>query len=273
GLDACEPNITDFGLAKRLGDCPELTTTGQILGTPSYMPPEQAAGYRHDAGPPADIYSLGAILYAMLTGRAPFVCDNPVELILQVIEREPQLHSSVVANVPRDLESICLKCLEKNPVHRYASAAELADDLDRFLRHEPPIACQPSTMHRLRRWVRRTPVLAAHLLGLSTPLAIAQLIFALHPHRDIAYHLTFCGMLLLWMIASIACQWLLERQRTKSWPLYVWAATDALLLTATLSFIKSPLGLFISGYPLLVAVSGLAGKTRLIGFTTASCMV
>src|SRR4029079_730097 len=185
GLDACEPNITDFGLAKRLGDCPELTTTGQILGTPSYMPPEQAAGYRHDAGPPADIYSLGAILYAMLTGRAPFVCDNPVELILQVIEREPQLHSSVVANVPRDLESICLKCLEKKPANRYASAAELADDLDRFLRHEPPLAHRPTTMQRLRRWARSKPVLAAHLLGLAAPLTAGQFVFALHPDRNV----------------------------------------------------------------------------------------
>src|SRR5262245_626213 len=164
GLDACEPRITDFGLAKRLGEGAGLTMTGQILGTPSYMPPEQASGYRHDVGPAADIYALGAILYVMLTGQAPFVSDNPIELILHAIEREPPLPRSLVRQVPRALESICLKCLEKKPKNRYASASDLAADLDRFLRHEPPVVCQPTPMHRLRRWFRRNPVLAAHLL-------------------------------------------------------------------------------------------------------------
>lgn len=272
GLDACEPKITDFGLAKRLGDSAELTMTGQILGTPSYMPPEQAAGFRHDVGPAADIYALGAILYAMLTGQAPFVSENPVELILHVIEREPPLPRSLVRQVPRALESICLKCLEKNAAHRYASATDLADDLDRFLRHEPPIARRPTPMHALRHWVRRKPVLAAHLIGLAIPLAVGQLIFAAHPAREFGYHLRLCGMLVLWMAASISCQWLLERRRASSWPLYVWVATDTLLLTATLSQMTPPVGLFVGGYMLLVTVSALAGKTRLVIFTTLCSM-
>src|SRR5262245_45945403 len=203
GLDACEPRITDFGLAKRLGDGAGLTMTGQILGTPSYMPPEQASGYRHDVGPAADIYALGAILYAMLTGRAPFVSDNPVELILHVIEREPPLPRSLVRYVPRALESICLKCLEKSPSDRYASATELAEDLDRFLQHEPPLARRPTPLHAFRRWVRRKPVLAAHLIGLAVPLVVVQLIFATHPARDIGYHSRLCGMLVFWMVASL----------------------------------------------------------------------
>src|SRR5205085_5162156 len=156
--------------------------------------------------------------------------------------------SSLVARLPRALESICLKCLEKNSADRYGSATELADDLDRFLRHEPPIARRPTTIHALRRWVRRKPVLAAHLIGLAVPLAVGQLIFAAHPARDFGYHLRLCGMLALWMAASVSCQWLLERRRASGWPLYVWAAPDTLLLTTTLSQITHPLGLLVRGY-------------------------
>ncbi|MBW8884183.1 MAG: protein kinase [Planctomycetia bacterium] len=272
GLDACEPKITDFGLAKRLGDGAELTMTGQILGTPSYMPPEQASGYRHNAGPAADIYSLGAILYAMLTGQAPFVSDNPVELILHVIEREPLLPRSLVPHLPRAVESICLKCIEKNPKDRYPSATRLADDLDRFLRHEPPLARRPTTMHRLRRWVRRKPVLAAHLIGLAVPLVVGQMIFLAHPARELGYHLRLCGMLALWIAASVVCQWLFEQRRATNWPLYAWAAADTLLLTGTLCQMARPLGLFVGGYLVLVAISALAGKTNLVIFTTLSSM-
>src|SRR5262249_57329727 len=135
GLDAYEPRITDFGLAKRLDDEGHLTASGQILGTPSYMPPEQASGRGHCIGEAADIYSLGAILYALLTGRPPFQSENPVEVLLQVLESEPPLPSRVQAGVPRELEWICLKCLEKNPADRYATAVDLGLDLDRFLRH------------------------------------------------------------------------------------------------------------------------------------------
>jgi serine/threonine-protein kinase len=273
GLGACEPKITDFGLAKRLGDGAGLTMTGQILGTPSYMPPEQASGYRHDVGPAADIYALGAILYTMLTGQAPFVSDNPIELILHVIEREPPLPRSLVDHVPRALEAICLKCLEKNPSDRYASATELAEDLGRFLQHEPPLARRPTPLHGLRRWARRKPVLAAHLIGLAVPLMVGQLVFAAHPARELSYHLRLCGMLTFWMVASLFCQWLLEHRRAGGWPLYVWAATDALLLTATLAQMTGPLGLFVGGYLVLVTVSALAGATRLVIFTALSSML
>jgi serine/threonine-protein kinase len=273
GLDSCDPKITDFGLAKRLGDGDNLTTTGQILGTPSYMPPEQASGRRHEVGPAADIYALGAILYAMLTGRAPFVSENPVEVILQVIEREPSLPRSLSPGVPRELEWICLKCLEKKPQNRYASAADLAADINRFLRHEPPLAQQPGMVQRARRWVRRKPVIAAHVIGLATTIAIGQIIFFVHPNRSLMYHLRLCGMLLLWLAGSFVCQWLMERQRTRDWPLYLWAAADALLLTATLRLMDGPLGLFIGAYILLVAVSALAGRTQLVTFTTAASMI
>jgi serine/threonine protein kinase len=268
-----EPKITDFGLAKRLGDEAHLTASGQILGTPSYMPPEQAAGRLSEVGPAADIYALGAILYAMLTGRPPFQAESPVEVILQVLEREPLLPSKLVRGVPRELEWICLKCLEKRPADRYASADSLLADLDRYLRREPPLARRPTLVQRLRRWVRRQPVLAGHVVGLSVPLAVSQIVFTLHPQREWPYHLSISGVLLFWIAASLCFQWLMDRKRTSDWPLYLWSTADAALLAALLYCVQSPLGAFFGSYLMLIAAAGLAGSTRLVGWMTACCGV
>jgi len=270
GLDAYEPRITDFGLAKRLDDEGHLTASGQILGTPSYMPPEQASGRVHAIGQAADIYSLGAILYALLTGRPPFQSENPVEVLLQVLESEPPLPSRVQAGVPRELEWICLKCLEKNPADRYATAVDLGLDLDRFLRHEPPSAGQATVVHRLRRWIRRQPVLAGHAIGLAVPLSIAQVVFVLHPGRDFVYHAKITGTLVAWLVFSFAFRWLIDRRPRGWWPLYGWCAADSLFLTAVLAVMVSPLGVFVSGYLLLIITSALASRTRLVAFATGS---
>lgn len=147
------PRITDFGLAKQTDGDSQLTATGQALGTPSYMPPEQASG-RGEIGPAADVYSLGAILYAVLTARAPFEGSTVVDTILQVLEREPESPRQLNDQVPADLETICLKCLEKEPEARYASAAELAEDLQRYLRGEPISARSLSGWGQLMRWRR-----------------------------------------------------------------------------------------------------------------------
>jgi serine/threonine protein kinase len=137
-----------------------LTQTGQIVGTPSYMPPEQAQGKRSLIGPGSDVYSLGAILYECLTGRAPFRADSVMKTIEQVIHRETASPRLLNSSVPRDLETICLKCLEKEPHRRYGTAQLLADDLRRDLDDRPILARPVSTAERTWRWCRRNPAVA-----------------------------------------------------------------------------------------------------------------
>lgn len=153
------PKITDFGLAKLQGAA-DLTQPGTILGTPHYMAPEQASQTLGEVGPAADIFSLGAILYELLSGRPPFKEENTVSTIMKLTHEEaPRLHQ-LLPGLPRDLATICHKCLEKQPARRYASAVALADDLARFLRDEPIRARPVSTGERLWRWGRRNPMVA-----------------------------------------------------------------------------------------------------------------
>lgn len=154
-----EPHITDFGLARQLGTDSSLTMTGSTLGTPAYMSPEQAAGER-GVTTATDIWSLGAILFHLLTGRPPFLGTTATDVLLQVRTGEPPRLRSLDSTIPADLETICLKCLEKEPTRRYASAAELADDLDHFLRHEPIRARRASVPERVILWTRRHPARA-----------------------------------------------------------------------------------------------------------------
>jgi serine/threonine-protein kinase len=154
-----DPIVTDFGLAKRLslGDRPGVTQSGAVVGTPSYMPPEQAAGGRGKVGPASDVYSLGAILYEMLTGRTPFQAATHTDTLLLVLEQEPVPPRLLNRRVDRALEMICLKCLQKPPDLRYASAAELADDLEAYLAGEPVSAQSGRFGSAVARLLSETP--------------------------------------------------------------------------------------------------------------------
>ena len=161
---AGEPYVSDFGLARRLESDSSLTLSGAALGTPEYMAPEQASGQSSRVTTAADIYSLGAILYEMLAGRPPFHGGTPLETMRQVMEQEPVSPSTIMHTADRDLETIALKCLAKEPARRYASAAAFADDLDRWLRHEPITARRPGAVERTAKWLRRHPALASLLM-------------------------------------------------------------------------------------------------------------
>jgi WD40 repeat protein len=158
-----EPHIADFGLARRTAGDRDLTLSGAMMGTPHYASPEQLAGKTRQLTTATDIYSLGAILYFLLTRRPPFEADSAVRMLRMVEEQEPTRPGAVNATVDRDLDTICLKCLEKDPQRRYASADALADDLERWLRHEPILARPVRTWEHLVKWVRRKPALAAAL--------------------------------------------------------------------------------------------------------------
>jgi len=155
------PKLSDFGLARRLEGTAGLTLSGAALGTPAYMAPEQAQGKAHDVGPTADIYALGAIFYELLTGRPPFCGGTPAETLWQVIYQDPVPPSRLNAAVPRDAETICLKCLYKEPLRRYQSASALADDLHRFGHNEPIMARPIGALERALRWSQRHPTAAA----------------------------------------------------------------------------------------------------------------
>jgi WD40 repeat protein len=176
------PKVTDFGLAKLLvGGGGMQTQSGAILGTPSYMAPEQAGGKSKDIGPAVDVYTLGAILYEMLTGRPPFRGETPLETLQQVQSTEPVPPSRLQPRLPRDLTTICLKCLQKEPAKRYASALALAEDLRRFLTNRPIQARRTGVPERAWRWYRRNPALgtlAVAVAALLVVLAVGSLFAA-----------------------------------------------------------------------------------------------
>jgi serine/threonine protein kinase/tetratricopeptide (TPR) repeat protein len=191
-----QPKITDFGLAKKLDEVGQKQT-GHIMGSPPYMAPEQAAGRLKEIGPVTDVYGLSAILYELLTGRPPFQAESAWDTIDLVLNQEPVPPSRLQPKAPRDLETICLKGLEKDPPRRYPSAGELADDLDRFLKGEPIRARPPSVVEQVLKWARRRPTQAAlagtFVLAMLASLASAVLYLqntkqqAEHKQREAEY--------------------------------------------------------------------------------------
>jgi serine/threonine-protein kinase len=279
------PYVTDFGLAKPAGGDSSLTISGAILGTPSYMAPEQATGSRKGLSPATDVYGLGAILYELLTGSPPFRNDTVMETVVDVLERDPLPPRELRPEIPKELETICLKCLEKDPRDRYPSAEALAQELERHLQGE--VIDTTSLIPRLRRWHRREPELAARLGGLLLIASIAQFNYYLaQENRDFRHHYTIQGVLALWALSAVVFQ-MMTRAGWQSDRLRVfWSAADIVFITTELKLFESverappgaePVVRFVTtllvGYPILVAASGLWWRVRLVWLTTAMVML
>ncbi len=271
--DRDRPYVTDFGLAKRVGSGRGLTQVGMPVGTPGYMAPEQAAGLV-EVGPAADVYGLGAILYKLLTGRPPHAGPGPVGALVAALEDEPTPPRRLRPEVPRDLERICQRCLEREPRRRYPSAAALADDLERYLRGELAEAARVGPIAEARRLIRREPEIVARVVGLAAILALTQVNFLIDPRPNPPIHWLAIAIELAWLVASLGFHWLARRGRTRPDRLRAaWIAADVAALTALLWLLGAVESSLVVGYPLLIAASGLWGRARLVGWTTALSLV
>jgi eukaryotic-like serine/threonine-protein kinase len=277
------PYVTDFGLAKRASEDSAVSLSGAIMGTPSYMAPEQASGARKGLRATTDVYGLGAILYQLLTTRAPFRADTVPETVVAVLERDPVPPRELCPDVPKELETICLKCLEKSPQDRYSSAAALADELDRYLQGE--VIDATTLIPRLRRWNRREPELVARLGGLLLVALIAQFnYYVLSPDPDFWHHYTIQGVLALWAASAVVFQAMLRSGWQSDKVRVLWSAADIIFLTIEIKLFEQ---LFFSsasdaqvrvettllvGYPLLIAASGLWWRVNLVWVSTTLAM-
>ncbi|HEV7998345.1 MAG TPA: serine/threonine-protein kinase [Planctomycetaceae bacterium] len=269
------PYVTDFGLAKTYGSNSAHTQSGLIVGTIGYMSPEQAAGHAPAHSPLSDIYSLGAILFELLTGRPPFQNASPIDTLLEVIESEPPRPRQLNRNIPLALELVCLRCLEKDPRRRYPSAAALVEDLEHFLRGEPLSVTPAGVIHRVLRWARREPTLAMHLGAIFISALIVQVKYMISGY-DLPYHLVVMGLFAAWATVAVMCQFLLRHStdnNVANFARYLWAAADTYLLTLTLYVAENPLGPLLVGYPLLIVASGLFFRVRLVTFMTLACLL
>ncbi|MEZ6138425.1 MAG: serine/threonine-protein kinase [Pirellulaceae bacterium] len=266
-----QPVIIDFGLAKIAHRDSSVTTTGQILGTPAYMAPEQATG-KASLGPNADVYSLGAILFCLCSGQPPFDGPTPFDVLLQVLDREPPNLPRLNRKVSRELDYVCHKALEKEPAKRYPSAVDLAADLQRLLRGDPIERPTPQWTERLETWWRREPILASHVIGIGATTAIVGASHIIRNQESTQYPFRM-GLLLLWFMASFALQYWVVRARWRDVACMTWATVDVVLYTTLIAFADPPRLMLLIGYPMMIVASSLFYRNRFVIFMTSLCML
>ena len=271
-----KPYIADFGLAKSTFGNSDLTQTGQILGTPGYMAPEQASGEHNEVGPSADIYGLGGLLYYCLTGQAPFVAANVLDALVKVLESDPIPPRTLNVQIPRSLEQVCMRCLEKKAEDRYETALEVAEDLERFASGLPTHAKAPTVIERLRRFGRRSPVLATHIGAIGLVLLLGQVQFALSAIRDVNNHLQVTSLTLGWIAMSLLLGVLSRSKKKDTIVATFWLCMDAVFLTAVISTLCSPSyppDAILIGYPMIVVGGGMFFQARMVVLVTIASML
>jgi hypothetical protein len=263
------PKIVDFGLARRLDASSGGTRTGAVLGSPSYMAPEQARGQGRQAGPAADVYGLGAILYELLTGRPPFQGDGVFDTLIQVLERDPAPPRQLNPAVSRDLEAVCLKCLEKDPARRYASSAALADDLERVRRGEAVGVRRVNLLERLARALGRSRLEAGLHSWSGVMFAWAAVVFLTHAatfvvaQLDLPFWMCVCcsfgqflGMALVYRLLRPPAAGGSESRLWALWLGYVAACCTTIATALQLAPLRDPT-LAWSTFPFCAALTGL----------------
>ncbi len=262
-----EPFLIDFGLAKLQVHEKEndLTRTGQIVGTPAYMSPEQASG-RGQLGPQVDVYALGAVLYTMVTRQPPFSGATPFDVLIQVMHREPPSPRKLNHLVHRDLERIIHKAIAKDTEHRYPSAEALQADLQRYLRDEPIQWSTESPLERFASWWRREPVLVSHLIGVGAALFIILI------SSEAWYPPVKIGLLGIWLLGAWVLQRLANVDRWREWAHRLWGAFDVVIYSLLIYLADAPRGLLLIGFPLLIVASGLFYRLRYVIEMTAICL-
>lgn len=267
--------ITDFGIAKYLDRDSKATVAGDLLGTPGYMAPELASVDMGLTSRAVDVYGLGAVLYRGLTGRAPIATDSGslVSLIQKVREHEIVPPREIERRIPRALDTICMKCLETDPMRRYENAGELADDLQRFLDDEPIQARPLGLSRRLVRWARNRPGLAVTWCGLAIFYAYHLLCFYSGLYPDAKFHQAATVITALTAINAYVWQFTLMRTKSAAWVFYAWLTCDLALLTVLLFWAASANSSLVLLYHVIVAGSVLRCRKNLVVYVTLAALI
>ena len=265
-----QPILIDFGLAKFAHRDSALTTTGQILGTPAYIAPEHASGRASQTTEASDVYSLGAILYCLCAGQPPFSGPTPFDVLIQVLDRDPK-PSKLNRRVTTELDHICLKTLEKDPAHRYATASELASELQKVLQGQPIDCPQPSLLGRIESWWRREPLLVVHACGIGGTTAIVAISHWWRGEPSPQFQARIL-LLCIWLATSFIIQYWVVRARWRDLACLTWVTIDVTIYTTLVTFAASPRSMLLIGYPMLIVASSLFYRKRFVMFTTAVCI-